>query len=181
ATRPRSAATSCRCWGRAPAPASRASRRARAPRRRPPRARPPRPSRPRRSRPASSTTWKTIFRSEVNVLGLLAVGSGAAAGAWLRWWLGIVLNPVFPTLPLGTLAANLVGGYLMGIALAVLSHFEALPPEARLLITTGFLGGFTSFLTFSGQAATLFGRPQRGWTAALVGGSVVGSILMTFT
>ena len=67
----------------------------------------------------------------MNVLGLLAVGGGAAAGAWLRWWLGIVLNPVFPTLPLGTLAANLIGGYLMGIALAVLSHFEALPPEAR--------------------------------------------------
>src|SRR3989449_5904496 len=104
----------------------------------------------------------------------------SAAGAWLRWWLGIVLNPVFPTLPLGTLAANLVGGYLMGIALAVLSHFEALPPEARLLITTGFLGGLTTFSTFSGEAATLLGRQQLGWTAALVGAHVVGSILMTF-
>ena len=116
----------------------------------------------------------------MNVLGLLAVGGGAAAGAWLRWWLGIVLNPVFPTLPLGTLAANLVGGYLMGIALAVLSHFEALPPEARLLIATGFLGGLTTFSTFSGEAATLLGRQQLGWTAALVGAHVVGSILMTF-
>src|SRR5439155_24354047 len=115
-------------WGRAPAPASRASRRARAPRPRPPRARPPRarpprarlarPSRPRRSRPASSTTWKTIFRSEVNVRGLLAVGSGAAAGAWLRWWLCIVFNPVFLTLTLGTLSAYLVVVYLLGIALA---------------------------------------------------------------
>src|SRR5438034_1377688 len=86
ATRPRSAATSCRCWGRAPAPASRASPRGSAPRPRPPRPRPPRPSRPPRSPPASSTTWKTTFRSEVNVLGLLAVGSGAAAGAWLRFY-----------------------------------------------------------------------------------------------
>jgi CrcB protein len=116
----------------------------------------------------------------VNFLGLLAVGSGAAAGAWLRWWLGIALNPVFPTLPLGTLAANLVGGYLVGIALAVLSHFETLPPEARLLITTGFLGGLTTFSTFSAEATTLLGRQQFGWTAALVGAHVVGSIVMTF-
>jgi CrcB protein len=116
----------------------------------------------------------------VNVLGLLAVGGGAAAGAWLRWWLGIVLNPVFPTLPLGTLAANLVGGYLVGVALAVLSHFEALPPEARLLIITGFLGGLTTFSTFSAEATTLLGRQQLGWTAVLIGAHVVGSILMTF-
>jgi fluoride exporter len=116
----------------------------------------------------------------VNFLGLMAVGGGAAAGAWLRWWLGIVLNPVFPTLPLGTLAANLVGGYLVGIALAVLSHFEALPPEARLLITTGFLGGLTTFSTFSAEATTLLGRQQFGWTAALIGAHVVGSIVMTF-
>jgi CrcB protein len=116
----------------------------------------------------------------VNVLGLLAVGGGAAAGAWLRWWLGIVLNPVFPTLPLGTLAANLVGGYLVGVALAVLSHFEALPPEARLLIITGFLGGLTTFSTFSAEATTLLGRQQLGWTAVLIGAHVVGSIVMTF-
>ena len=116
----------------------------------------------------------------MNFLGLLAVGGGAAAGAWLRWWLGIILNPVFPTLPLGTLAANLVGGYLVGIALAVLSHFEALPPEARLLITTGFLGGLTTFSTFSAEATTLLGRQQFGWTAVLIGAHVVGSILMTF-
>src|SRR2546427_6906004 len=112
--------------------------------------------------------------------GFIAVGLGAALGAWLRWWLGIVLNPVFPTLPLGTLAANLVGGYLMGIALAVLSHFEALPPEARLLITTGFLGGLPTFSTFSGEAATLLGRQQLGGTAAPVAAHVVGSIVMTF-
>lgn len=116
----------------------------------------------------------------MNVLGLLAVAGGAAAGAWVRWWLGIVLNPVFPTLPLGTLAANLAGGYLVGVALAVLSHFEALPPEARLLITTGFLGGLTTFSTFSAEAATLLGRQQFGWTAVLIGAHVLGSIVMTF-
>jgi fluoride exporter len=118
--------------------------------------------------------WKVTF------IGLLAVGGGAAVGAWLRWWLGIVLNPVFPTLPLGTLAANLIGGGLMGMALAVLSHFEALAPEMRLLITTGFLGGLTTFSTFSAEAATLFARQQHGWVAALIGAHVAGSILMTF-
>ena len=112
--------------------------------------------------------------------GILAVGGGAAAGAWLRWWLGAILNPVFPTLPLGTLAANLIGGYLIGIALALLTHFEALAPEARLFVTTGFLGGLTTFSTFSAEATTLLAREQLGWAAALIAAHVAGSILMTF-
>jgi len=112
--------------------------------------------------------------------GFLAVGAGAAAGAWLRWWLGLLLNPVFPTLPLGTLAANLVGGYLIGIALAVVTHYDALAPEVRLLITTGFLGGLTTFSTFSAEAATLLARHQLGWAAALLLAHVAGSILATF-
>lgn len=116
----------------------------------------------------------------MNFLSVLAVGGGAAAGAWLRWWLGIALNPVFPTVPLGTLAANLVGGYLMGLALGVLGQFEALPPEVRLLITTGFLGGLTTFSTFSGEATVLLARQQFGWAAALIAGHVIGSIAMTF-
>jgi len=116
----------------------------------------------------------------VSFAGLFAVGGGAAVGAWLRWWLGIVLNPVFPTLPLGTLAANIIGGYLMGIALGVLSHFEALPPEIRLFITTGFLGGLTTFSTFSAESTTLLAREQFGWAAAHVAVHVVGSVLMTF-
>ena len=116
----------------------------------------------------------------MTLTAVLAVGAGAATGAWLRWWLGALLNPLFPTLPLGTLAANLIGGYLIGIALAGLSHFEALPAEARLLVTTGFLGGLTTFSTFSAEAATLLGRQQLGWTALLITAHVVGSILMTF-
>ena len=116
----------------------------------------------------------------MTLLSLVAVGGGAALGAWLRWWLGIVLNPVFPTLPFGTLAANLIGGYLMGIALAALSHFEALPVEIRLLVTTGFLGGLTTFSTFSAEATTLLAREQAGWAAVHIAVHVVGSILMTF-
>ena len=116
----------------------------------------------------------------MTALGVLAVGGGAALGAWLRWWLGAALNPVFPTVPLGTLAANLIGGYLMGIALAFLSHFEALPPEARLLVTTGFLGGLTTFSTFSGEAVVLLARQQFGWSTVLIAAHVVGSIAATF-
>ena len=111
--------------------------------------------------------------------GLIAVGGGAAAGAWLRWWLGMLLNPIFPTLPLGTLAANLLGGWLMGLAMGFLSHYESLPPEMRLLLTTGFLGGLTTFSTFSAETATLIAHEQYGWTAAIVAGHVIGSVLMT--
>ena len=116
----------------------------------------------------------------MSFLAVVAVGGGAAAGAWLRWWLGAQLNPVFPTLPFGTLAANLIGGYLMGVAIAVLEHFETLPPEARLLVTTGFLGGLTTFSTFSGEAATLLAREQFGWGALLIVAHVAGSIVLTF-
>jgi CrcB protein len=108
----------------------------------------------------------------------IAVGGGAAIGAWLRWWLGIVLNPIFPTLPLGTLAANVLGGFLMGVAMALLTHFEAMPPALRLLMTTGFLGGLTTFSTFSAETATLITRGQPGWTAIIIAAHVIGSVLM---
>jgi len=113
-------------------------------------------------------------------LGLLAVGGGAAIGAWMRWWLGILLNPLFPTVPLGTFAANMIGGYLMGVALGAFTSFQTLSPEARLFITTGFLGGLTTFSTFSAEATTLLARQQFGWGALLIVGHVAGSIAMTF-
>ncbi|HEX4927302.1 MAG TPA: fluoride efflux transporter CrcB [Burkholderiales bacterium] len=112
-------------------------------------------------------------------LGLLAVGGGAALGAWLRWWLGAVLNPVFPTLPLGTLSANMLGGLLMGLAMGYLSHYESLPAEVRLLVMTGFLGGLTTFSTFSAESVTLLMREQFGWAGALILAHLVGSVLMT--
>jgi CrcB protein len=111
--------------------------------------------------------------------GVLAVGGGAAAGAWLRWGLGALLNPVFPTVPLGTLAANLIGGLLMGAAMEMLARHAALPPEARLLITTGFLGGLTTFSTFSAEIVTLFLRREYVWGSIAIGGHVAGSIAMT--
>ncbi|MEP6997403.1 MAG: fluoride efflux transporter CrcB [Betaproteobacteria bacterium] len=112
-------------------------------------------------------------------VGILAVGGGAAIGAWLRWWLGILLNPVFPSLPLGTLAANLVGGLLMGFAMEVLTRHAMLLPEARLLITTGFLGGLTTFSTFSGEIVTLLLRREYLWGVIAIASHVVGSLLLT--
>ena len=113
------------------------------------------------------------------VQSFVAVGAGAAVGAWMRWGLGALLNPLFPTIPLGTLAANLIGGFLMGVAMAVITHFEALPPELRLLITTGFLGGLTTFSTFSAETTTLLTRGQYGWTLAIILLHVAGSVAAT--
>ncbi len=109
----------------------------------------------------------------------VSVGVGAALGAWLRWGLGIVLNPLFPTLPLGTLAANLAGGLLMGLAMGAFAHYQALSPEIRLFITTGFLGGLTTFSTFSAEASTLLLRQQYAWFAAHVLLHVAGSLTAT--
>ena len=115
----------------------------------------------------------------MSVAGFLAVGAGAAAGAWVRWWLSLLLNPIVPSLPLGTLAANLIGGYLMGVAMALLEHSQTLSPELRLLVTTGFLGGLTTFSAFSAESTTLLSQQQYGWFAALATAHVAGSILMT--
>jgi len=109
----------------------------------------------------------------------LAVGIGAAAGAWVRWWLGLMLNPVFPAIPVGTLAANLIGGYLMGVALGLMAIYSDLPPELRLLITTGFLGGLTTFSAFSGESVTLISRQQYLFAGMHLLSHVLGSLLMT--
>ncbi|HEV2976366.1 MAG TPA: fluoride efflux transporter CrcB [Casimicrobiaceae bacterium] len=111
--------------------------------------------------------------------GILAVGGGAALGAWLRWGLGIALNPMFPTVPLGTLAANLVGGLLMGFAMELLTRHAVLAPEVRLLVTTGFLGGLTTFSTFSAEVVTLLLRREWLWGSLAIGGHVVGSLALT--
>lgn len=115
----------------------------------------------------------------MGAIGFAAVGMGAALGAWLRWGLGTWLNPVFSTLPLGTLAANLVGGYLIGLAMALVGTGSSLAPEMRLFITTGFLGGLTTFSAFSAEAVHLMMRGEYGWASAHVFSHVVGTLLMT--
>jgi len=117
----------------------------------------------------------------MGLLAFLAVGFGAFAGALLRWLFGILLNPVLPYLPLGTLAANLLGGLIIGVAMGVFNQFQALPAELRLLITTGFCGGLTTFSSFSAETVVLLLRQQYGWTVAIITAHVLGSLLMTLT
>lgn len=106
----------------------------------------------------------------------LAVGSGAALGAWLRWGLGIALNASM--LPMGTLIANLGGGLLMGIAMAYFIGTSA-QNELRLFIMTGFLGGLTTFSAFSAEAFNFLHKQQYAWAAVHISSHVVGSLLMT--
>jgi fluoride exporter len=116
----------------------------------------------------------------MNFLGAaLAVGMGAVLGAWLRWGLGYWLNERAPQLPLGTLAANLVGGYLVGLAIALFSDRTGIPPEWRLFIVTGFLGGLTTFSTFSAESVTMMLRGEYGWALSHMVAHLAGSLAMT--
>ena len=110
---------------------------------------------------------------------IAAVGGGAAVGAWLRWGLSVALNPLLPMIPLGTLASNLVGGLLMGFAMAITSRYALLSPEIRLLLTTGFLGGLTTFSTFSAEVASLVVRREWMWSATVILVHVIGSVVFT--
>jgi fluoride exporter len=109
-----------------------------------------------------------------------AIAIGASLGALLRWWFGMKLNALFPTIPPGTLAANLVGGYIIGFAVAFFSTFSALPPEWRLLVITGFCGGLTTFSTFSAELLTLLREGRVLWAFAGMAIHLGGSVLMTF-
>lgn len=110
---------------------------------------------------------------------ILAISVGASCGAVLRWLLGIWLNALFPTIPPGTLAANLIGGYLIGVALALFAGQPGLAPEWRLLVITGFLGGLTTFSTFSAEITTLLQQERPLWAIAGISAHVVGSVAMT--
>ncbi|MDE0798496.1 MAG: fluoride efflux transporter CrcB [Nitrosomonadaceae bacterium] len=115
----------------------------------------------------------------MGVYALIAIGVGAALGAWLRWGFGLMLNAIFPTLPLGTLAANLIGCYLIGIAAEYFFQNTTVPTEARLFIITGFLGGLTTFSTFSVETVTLLLREQYSWAFAIISSHLFGSLVMT--
>jgi CrcB protein len=110
---------------------------------------------------------------------ILAISAGASLGAVLRWLLGTSLNALFPAIPPGTLAANLIGGYLAGVALAVFPHYPGLAPEWRLLVITGFLGGLTTFSTFSVEVTELIQQGRLFWATGAIGAHVLGSLIMT--
>lgn len=113
------------------------------------------------------------------MLSICSIAVGAALGSLLRWYLAIQLNASFPQLPLGTLAANILGGYLIGIAIAVFIAFPALSPQWRLLTVTGFLGGLTTFSTFSAEVVTALLEGRGLWALSTIGAHVFGSVFMT--
>ncbi len=117
----------------------------------------------------------------MNLGSLFSIAIGASLGAWLRYGFGLMLNPIFPTLPLGTLFANLCGGLLMGLVIGGFPSYGALTPELRLAFGTGFLGALTTFSTFSAEAVTLLLRQQYGWAAVHISAHLLGSLLMTFS
>ena len=110
---------------------------------------------------------------------MILVGAGAAAGAVLRWLLGLGLNGLFPAIPPGTLVANLLGGYLMGVAMEALSAPLGMAPELRVLLITGFLGGLTTFSTFSGEVVRLMQQGRLALAGAEITAHVAGSVLLT--
>ncbi len=115
----------------------------------------------------------------MNSPAILAVFGGAGLGALMRWRLGVWLNPVFPTVPLGTLTANLIGGFLIGLFSAYFTHNAGVSPETRLLVVTGFLGGLTTFSTFSIEVVTLLGERQYAWALGTAGAHLAGSLVLT--
>ncbi len=114
--------------------------------------------------------WKSV----------VAISIGAALGALLRWVLGIKFNSVFPSIPLGTLTANLIGGYVIGFAIAFFASFSAIAPEWRLFLITGVCGGLTTFSTFSAEVVTLLQQGRPSWAIGAVAVHVLGSVAMTF-
>jgi CrcB protein len=111
---------------------------------------------------------------------VLAIGIGAALGAVLRWGLSVWLNGLLPNLPPGTLAANLIGGYLIGVALVFFTQQVHLPPEWRLFVITGFLGGLTTFSTFSAEVMRLLQDGRVAWAGATMAAHLAGSLLATW-
>jgi len=110
---------------------------------------------------------------------VIAIAVGAALGALMRWQLGLRLNEFFPTLPPGTLVANIVGGYIIGLAVAFFASTNEVAPEWRLFIITGFCGGLTTFSTFSAEVVTLLQAGRIGWAATTIGVHVSTSIIAT--
>ncbi|HVY24758.1 MAG TPA: fluoride efflux transporter CrcB [Steroidobacteraceae bacterium] len=114
--------------------------------------------------------WKTVF----------AISLGASLGAVFRWWLGSQLNSLYPSIPPGTLAANLIGGYIIGLGIAFFATYSAIAPEWRLFLVTGFCGGLTTFSTFSAEIVSLLQSGRIAWALGAISIHLAGSIVMTF-
>ncbi|CDZ76151.1 chromosome condensation membrane protein [Legionella massiliensis] len=113
--------------------------------------------------------WKSI----------IAIALGASLGALLRWFLGVKLNTLLPNIPPGTLVANLVGGYIIGVAIAYFVQMPTIAPEWRLFIITGFCGGLTTFSTFSAEVVGLLQQERFAWSLGAISVHLFGSLFMT--
>ena len=114
------------------------------------------------------------------VLSVLGISLGAALGALARWQLALWLSSPGALIPWGTLAANLVGGYLIGVAVGALNMLPELDPLWRLLLVTGFLGGLTTFSTFSAEVVGFLTQGRLGLALLTTLAHVSGSLLMTW-
>lgn len=117
------------------------------------------------------------MNSAINFTNTLAIGFGAALGAWGRWGLGLAFNTLLPNLPIGTLIANLSGGLMMGVALGLIGLGSLDNPSLRLFLTTGFLGGLTTFSAFTGESLSLLQKHEYYWAAAHASSHVLGALL----
>ena len=113
------------------------------------------------------------------ISSIVSVCAGASIGALLRWFLAGRFNPLSPALPAGTLAANLIGGYLVGVAIAFFAAMPELPPQWRLFVITGILGGLTTFSTFSAEVVTQLQQGRPGWALATAFAHLAGSLALT--
>ena len=111
---------------------------------------------------------------------VIAISLGASAGSVLRWGLGLMLNALFPPIPMGTLAANLIGGYCIGLAVSFFDFFPALSPEWRLLCITGFLGGLTTFSSFSAEVVEMLVNGRALQALGTMTAHLGGSFLLTW-
>lgn len=110
----------------------------------------------------------------------LAVATGATLGAWLRWGLGLWFNGVNAQMALGTLLANLGGGFVIGVAVAFFSSHPGVSPAWRLFAVTGFLGGLTTFSSFSAESMQLLQRGEFGWALGHAALHLLGSLAFCF-
>lgn len=110
---------------------------------------------------------------------LVAIALGATLGSWARWGLSLWLNPANGPFSFGTLAANLIGGYAIGLAMGWFAAHPHWSPEWRLFVFTGLLGGLTTFSTFSAETVQLLLKQQYGWALTTVAAHLAGSVLLT--
>lgn len=109
---------------------------------------------------------------------LISIALGSILGAWLRWLIGLKLNPIFPAIPLGTVIVNFIGGFIIGFAISYFSQ-SALSPNYKLFVITGFCGALTTFSTFSAEIIALLQQGKLSYAVAAIIIHVIGSLVFT--